>query len=55
MKATPGRKKLKSKQTSYYEWYLLCPGCNEMYMVEDAKRMIENSLKSMFDESDGEV
>ncbi len=27
--------------------------CREMYMVEEAKRLIENNQKSMFDETDG--
>lgn len=54
VKATPNRKKRKSSQTYYFEWYLLCPGCKEMYMVEEAKRLIENSQKSMFDENEGE-
>jgi len=30
----------KPGQTYYYEWYLSCPGCNTMYMVDDAKRII---------------
>lgn len=30
----------KPGQTYYFEWYLRCPGCNTMYMVEAAKRMI---------------
>lgn len=39
-KRTP-KKKHKSKQSYYYEWYLYCPGCKTMYMVEDAKRVID--------------
>jgi ribonuclease HI len=30
----------KPGQTYYYEWYLVCPGCKTMYMVDDAKRML---------------
>jgi ribonuclease HI len=30
----------KPGQAYYYEWYLLCPGCKTMYMVDDAKRML---------------
>lgn len=30
----------KPGQTYYYEWYLFCPGCGTMYMVNEAKRMI---------------
>lgn len=36
----PERKKLKRGQTYYYEWYLLCPGCGTMYMVDSAKRYV---------------
>jgi len=28
----------RGKGAYYYEWYLLCPGCGTMYMVEEAKR-----------------
>lgn len=28
----------KPGQTYYYAWYLSCPGCNTMYLVDDAKR-----------------
>ncbi len=28
----------KPGQKYYYEWYLSCPGCNTMYMVDEAKR-----------------
>jgi len=28
----------KPGQTYYYVWYLSCPGCNTMYMVDEAKR-----------------
>jgi len=31
----------KPGQSYYYEWYLRCPGCNTMYMVDAAKRMIQ--------------
>ncbi len=46
---TPLIKKLTKKkpytpnQTYYYEYYLLCPNCNTMYMVEEAKRFIDNN------------
>lgn len=32
-------KKRKPDAAYYYEWYLLCPGCGTMYMVEAAKRL----------------
>lgn len=30
----------KPGQAYYYEWYLLCPGCKTMYMVDGGKRML---------------
>ena len=30
----------KPGQTYFYAWYLSCPGCNTMYMVDEAKRML---------------
>ena len=30
----------KPGQSYYYAWYLSCPGCNTMYMVDEAKRML---------------
>lgn len=35
------RKKRKARQSYYFEWYLYCPGCKAMYMVEEAKRIID--------------
>jgi ribonuclease HI len=33
-------KAAKPGQTYYYLWYLSCPGCNTMYLVENAKRSL---------------
>jgi len=33
-------KKIKANQTYYYEYIFLCPACNNIYMTEDAKRMV---------------
>ncbi len=30
----------KPGQTYYFAWYLSCPGCNTMYLVDDAKRKL---------------
>ena len=38
---TPSRKNWKPHQSYYYEWYLFCPGCRTIYMIESAKRCIE--------------
>ena len=40
VKRTPSRRKRKPEQSYYYEWYLFCPGCVTMYMVESAKRFM---------------
>ena len=33
-------KRRKPNQTYYFDWHLYCPSCNNMYMVESAKRYI---------------
>lgn len=45
----PVKQKLKVNQTYYFEYYLLCPNqsCKTMYMVEEAKRIVEN--KKLFE------
>lgn len=42
IKKVPKKKTVKPDQTYYYAWYLYCPGCKSMYMVEDAKRGISD-------------
>jgi ribonuclease HI len=37
-------RKRKQSGAYYYEYYLLCPSCGTMYMVEDAKRCADLSL-----------
>lgn len=37
IKRTP-RRKVKKGQSYYFEYYLFCPNCKTMYVVEDAKR-----------------
>lgn len=48
IKKVPKKRKVKQDQSYYYEYYLLCPSCNTMYMVDSAKKNIseenENSL-----------
>jgi ribonuclease HI len=41
------KKDLKPDQTYFFEYYLLCPNCKTIYMVEEAKRFVQdnNSLK----------
>lgn len=38
-KRIPSRK-MSSKQTHYYEWYLVCPSCGTMYLVDSARRSV---------------
>jgi ribonuclease HI len=40
VRKTPKRKR-RSNQAYYYEYYLYCPECQTTYMVEDAKREID--------------
>jgi ribonuclease HI len=42
VKRIPKRKR-KPDQQYYYEYYLYCPGCETMYMVEDAKRYVDEN------------
>lgn len=46
VKKSTKNRKLKPNQTYFYEYYLSCPNCKAMYMVEDAKRDLpkNNSL-----------
>ena len=38
IKRVPNRKRRKTGQSYYFEWYLFCTSCRKMYMVESAKR-----------------
>ncbi|WP_160140085.1 RNase H family protein [Chryseobacterium sp. c4a] len=40
IKKTPSHKKIQKNKSYYFEYYLLCPDCKTMYMVEEAKKMI---------------
>lgn len=42
------KKTVKPSQTYYFEYYLFCPGCKTMYMVEDAKREIGGYESNLF-------
>lgn len=43
IKRTP--KKRKRRETYYYEWYLFCPQCRCIYMVQEAKRRVETTSR----------
>lgn len=48
VKTQTKKKVLKPGQTYYYDYYLLCPKCKTMYMVEEAKREIKNPNDNLF-------
>lgn len=43
-KKYPKKRKRKPNQEYFFEWYLHCPSCNSMYMVEAAKRFFEEPM-----------
>jgi len=42
IKKSPKKRKIKPGQNYYFEYYLLCPNCKAMYMVDDAKREVSD-------------
>lgn len=48
IKQAPKKKVPKPGQTYYYEYYLLCPGCRTMYLLEEAKRGIAIQDNNLF-------
>jgi ribonuclease HI len=38
VKRVPRHRKVKEGQTYYFAWYLFCPNCKAMYLVEEAKQ-----------------
>ena len=42
------KKTIKPGQTYYFEYYLFCPNCKTIYMVEDAKRVIDSQNNNLF-------
>jgi len=45
IKKTSTNKKLKPNQTYYFEYYMFCPSCKAMYMVEEAKKYVDTTDK----------
>jgi hypothetical protein len=41
---TPKKRAIKPNQSYYFAWYLYCPGCKSMYMVEQAKREVSQGM-----------
>lgn len=48
IKKTTKKKEAKPGQTYYFDYFLLCPSCKTMYMVEDAKREIGPKQDNLF-------
>jgi ribonuclease HI len=48
VKKTTKKKEAKPGQTYYYEFYLWCPGCRTMYLVDEAKRELGNQTGGLF-------
>ncbi len=48
IKKQPKKRKLKAHQSYYFEYYLYCPSCKAMFMVEEAKREISNQDQQLF-------
>lgn len=42
------KKKPKPSQEYYFDYYLFCPVCKTMYMVEEAKRFLNNRESGLF-------
>jgi len=42
------KKNIKDTQTYYFEYYLLCPQCKTIYMIEEAKRDIIKNENTLF-------
>jgi len=49
VKRVPKKKKTKPNQTYYYAWYLHCPGCKCMYMLDEAKRKVTETGERLFE------
>lgn len=48
IKKNSKKKEAKPGQTYYYEFYLYCPGCKTMYLVDEAKRELGNQIGGLF-------
>lgn len=50
VKRTPKKRTVKPGQSYYFAWYLYCPGCKSMYMVEEAKVQVGEGGQRLFDQ-----
>lgn len=48
IKKQPKKKNFKPNQEYYFEFYLLCPNCKTMYMIEAAKKFINDLDNQLF-------
>lgn len=44
IKKVPKLKKLKEGQDYFFDYYLYCPKCKALYMIEDAKRYVKDGV-----------
>lgn len=49
VKRVPKKRTVKPGQSYYFPWYLYCPGCKNMYMVEEAKVQVGESGQRLFE------
>ncbi len=49
IKQVPKKKTIKENQSYYFSWYLYCPQCKAMYMVEEAKREAHGNARQLFE------
>ncbi|HEU4470427.1 MAG TPA: ribonuclease HI [Flavisolibacter sp.] len=48
IKKNTKKKEAKPGQTYYYEFYLYCPGCKTMYLVDEAKKELGSQMGGLF-------
>ena len=49
IKQVPKKKTVKDNQSYYFSWYLYCPQCKAMYMVEEAKKKAHGNARQLFE------
>ena len=47
VKQVPKKRKIKQNQSYYFEYYLFCPSCKSMYMVEAAKKCVSDLKENL--------
>lgn len=52
VKRNPKKRAVKEGQAFTYSWYLYCPGCRNMYMVDEAKVQLPIDRLELFDQEE---